>query len=303
MGDKIFKVVLRTAALITIVWVLQGCSAVPLTQISKFGEATSALAGNATEAFRTFDDAAIEREIYRFALDSTLQPADTTFERILEKGGRRKARFELLEALSSYGKSLQAIASANLQDEIDAASLNLFGALVGLDATVGEAAGGRGLGTSNLGILATGVQALASVGIEKQKQRSLKAIVIFADSTIQRVTGQMSEEFRMLGRLVVSGQKEIEATLNDLYFNVKGRKSFDRRIELLSRMAAQHRRIAGAGIVFDQLSENMKRVGEIHSEIRSAMEEDRFSSAALAVEIGSLVKSVEHSKKFLESLK
>ena len=153
MGDKIFKVVLRTAALITIVWVLQGCSAVPLTQISKFGEATSALAGNATEAFRTFDDAAIEREIYRFALDSTLQPADTTFERIIEKGGRRKARFELLEALSSYGKSLQAIASANLQDEIDAASLNLFGALVGLDATVGEAAGGRGLGTSNLGIL------------------------------------------------------------------------------------------------------------------------------------------------------
>lgn len=282
---------------------LYGCSTVPLVQISKFGEVTSSVASDAAEAYKAFDDASIEREIYRIAFDTTLQPVDTTFDRILEKNGRWGTRMALLEQLGLYGRALQSIASADVQEQIDEASLSVYSALIGLDTTLQWAAKGQRIGKARIGIIATGIQALASAGIQKKKQESLKVIVMHADSGVQLASGLLSQEFHMLGRFVTTGQKDIEATLNDLYFTVKSNESYNQRVELLRALAVQHQLVVVAATIFEQLGECITQVGDIHTKIRSAMEQDEFSSATLAVEIGSLVKSAEKSKKFLGSLK
>jgi hypothetical protein len=120
------------------------------------------------------DDTSVQRRIFSVASNPTLSPTENDFVPLLSGNDAEelRLRLSLLEALGSYGNALKNLANADVSEEIDKASTELYGALTSLNTTYQKASGKTSpIGAQELGLIATAVDAIGKKIAEERDAR------------------------------------------------------------------------------------------------------------------------------------
>lgn len=307
-----------TVGLLTLL-ALSGCATVPLDQVTQFGETTVALSSNTKGAINYLDRIEVDRKIHRVAANPEAGPTRQTFETFFQStsedgdGADKKralsVRLKLLSGLSNYATALSDIASAQHYEDINAASADLNTSLVGLSATYMQATGSDiGMSSSELGFLATLVNAWGRSKINKIQISALKRIVPAADPHIQKAAELIEKDFGADGPLsdyATQSVTSVRRSMQKAYLDERAGpdSSYAWRLAKLKEIEQYNKIRLSMPTFFSDVSASAKKMATSHAALSKALQDDSLNNADFANSLAEFKSQVEAVQEFRESLK
>jgi hypothetical protein len=312
------KLVAHSTMVLWLAVICAGCGAVSLSQVQQFGVASSSLGEHARKAFDLAATASVDRNIYDVAGDPKKGPTDSTFEGLFTgdvgiPGGKEKAerlavRLRVLDQLTNYSSALQQLSEANFAKDIDAATTDLNGSLVGLRETYKKASGNNlAISDADIGIIATAVNAIGKAVVEVKRREAIKTVIVKADSAVQSATKLIASD--------LGGDSDLASFVKEALSNSRGsvqqaynlertreNSTFDVRYAMLVRARQIYDAEIATPAFFTAVSEGATAVGKAHQALRTAVEADNFSSPEAAKLIGELEVYVKSVQDFYKSI-
>lgn len=282
--------------------VLFGCGR-PTTHISAFSMASEDLAAQAIRGYELLNETTVQRKIAEVAADPEQVPDENTFVGLLEGNESLAIRMMALEYLRAYSAALGDLSTAGVRTDIDAASKDLYGALIGLRDTFKEETGkDAGIEDEDLAIIATAVDAIGTIVAEAKRRRALKTIVIKADPAVQNVSKLLRDEIPIFGEFVRANLSTIETEMVKSYQERAKKLTFDQRINYIQRIGKQHQIAKDSENFFKDLGTAADMLGRSHAALRAAVEKNKFTTSELIEQIGELVDFAKSLRGFYEEL-
>ena len=315
-------VVASSLAAVSLLVTTTGCGSVSLSQVKQFGSASSALGEHARKAFDLAATASVDRNLYDVAGNPQKGPTDTTFQGLFtgsggvlggeEKAERLALRLRVLDELANYSSGLQQLAEANFDKDIDAASKDLNGSLVGLRNTFKKASGtDLPITDADIGTIASAVNAVGKSIVETKRRAAIKTVITKADPAVQKATaliaadlGQASDLASFVKEALSNSRGSVQQAYN--LERSRANSTFDTRYSMLLRARQLYDAEANTPAFFAAVSDGASAAGKAHHALRKAIEVDDFSSAEAARLIGELevhVKSVQRFSKSIQDKK
>ena len=291
-------------ALITIISaaVIFGCAR-PTTHIKAFSLASEELATQAMRGYEVLDETTVQRKIAEVAADPKQIPDEDTFVGLLEGQEDLAIRMMALDYLRDYSAALGDLSTADVRIDIDKASKDLYGALVGLRDTFQEETGkDAGIEDEDLAIIATAVDAIGTVIAEAKRRGAIKTIVIKADPAVQNVSKLLRDEVPIFGEFVKANLSTIETEMIKSYQRRAERLTFDQRVKYIQQIRKQHRITEKSGKFFRDLGTAAEMLGSSHAALRKAVEKNKFTTSELIEHIGELADFAKSLREFYKEL-
>jgi hypothetical protein len=291
-------------ALITIISaaVLFGCAR-PTTHIKVFSLASEDLAAQAIRGYEVLNETTVQRKIAEVAADPTQLPDEDTFVGLLEAHEDLAIRMMALDYLRDYSAALGDLSTADVRTDIDRASKDLYGALVGLRDTFKEETGkDAGIEDEDLAIIATAVDAIGTVIAEAKRRVAIKTIVIKVDPAVQNMSRFLRDEVPIFGEFVKANLSTIETEMIKSYQKRAEGLTFDQRVEYIQQIRKQHRITEESGSFFNDLGTAAEMLGSTHAALRKAVEKNKFTTPELIEHIGELADFAKSLREFYKEL-
>jgi len=293
---KAFIIVIISAAL------LSGCAR-PTSHIKAFSIASEELATQAMRGYEVLNETTVQRKIAEVAADLEQLPNEDTFVGLLEGNENLAVRMKALAYLRDYSASLGDLSTADVREDIDKASKDLYGALVGLRATFEKEIGRDvGIRDDDLAIIGTAVDAIGAVIVEAKRRLAIKKIVINADPAVQMVSRLLEDEIPTFAVFVKANLSTIETEMVKSYQEKAEGLTFDQRVEYIQQIRKQHQIVRDTENFFGDIGTAAGMLGTSHAALRMAVEEDRFTTAALVEQIGELADLAKSLRRFYKGL-
>lgn len=282
--------------------VLFGCAR-PTTHISAFSMASEDLAAQAIRGYELLNETTVQRKIAEVAADPELLPDENTFVGLLEGKESLAIRMMALDYLRAYSAALGDLSTADVRTDIDKASKDLYGALIGLRDTFKKETGKDvGIGNEDLAIIATAVDAIGTVIAEAKRRRAIKTIVIKADPAVQNVSKLLRDEIPIFGEFVKGNLSTIETEMIKSYQRRANKLTFDHRVKYIQRIRKQHHIANDSENFFKDLGTAADMLGRSHAALRAAVEKNKFTTPELIEQIGELVDFAKSLREFYKDL-
>ena len=312
MLNRIPRWAARVATVAALAIAATGCGTVSLSQVKQFGDATSALSDNARKAFDLAGTTSVDRQLYDVAGDPAKGVTTSVFEGLFGSDQRAQQlalRVNLLDQLGNYASALHDLAAADVGKDIDAASKDLNGSLLGLRDTFKKAAG-RDLPISDadIGIVATAVDAIGRGVAEVKKRTAIKTVITRADPAVQEASRLIATDLGAdseLAGFVAASIANSRGSIQQAYNLERGRpvSTFETRYAMLTRARQLYEAERAAPAFFGAVSNGAKTIGQAHGALRKAVEGDDFSSAEARRLIDELEGYAKSVKSFYKSVK
>lgn len=293
---------LKAFVLLISVAVLFACAR-PAGHIKAFSIASEELAAHAMRGYEVLNETTVQRKIAEVAADPEQLPNEDTFVGLLEGKKSLAIRMKALTYLRDYSAALGNLSTADARGDIDEASKELYGALVGLKDTFKEETGKDvGIGDDDLAIIGTAIDAIGTVIAEAKRRGAIKTIVIKADPAVQNVSKLLRDEIPTFGEFVRSNLSTIETEMIKSYQGRAAGLTFDRRLAYLQRIRKQHQIVRETESFFKDIGTAAGMLGTSHAALRMAVEKNKFTTSELIKQIGELVDFTKSLRKFYKEL-
>ena len=293
---------LRAFIIIISAAVLFGCVR-PATHIKAFSLASEDLATQAIRGYELLNETTVQRKIAEVAADPGQVPDESTFVGLLEGKESLAIRMMALEYLRAYSAALGDLSAADVRTDIDEASKDLYGALIGLrDAFKEETGKDVGIEDEDLATIATAVDAIGTVIAEAKRRTAIKTIVIKADPAVQNVSKLLRDEIPIFGEFVKANLSTIETEMIKSYQKRAKNLTFDQRIKHIQRIRKQHEIARDSENFFKGLGIAADMLGKSHAALRAAVEKNKFTTPELIEQIGELVDFAKSLREFYKGL-
>jgi len=293
---------LKVLAVIISVALLFGCAR-PTTHIAAFSMASEDLAAQAIRGYEVLNETTVQRKIAEVAADPTQLPDENTFVGLLEGKRSLAIRMMALDYLKDYSAALGDLSTADVRADIDEASKDLYGALIGLRDTFKEETGkDAGIGNEDLAIMAAAVDAIGTVVAEAKRRKAIKTIVIRADPAVQNVSTLLRDEVPIFGEFVKANLSTIETEMVKSYQKRAERLTFDQRVRYIGQIRKQHRIAEESGSFFRDLGTAAEMLGSSHAALRKAVQKNKFTTSELVEQIGELADFAKSLRKYYKEL-
>jgi len=293
---------LKAFTIIICVAVLFGCAR-PTTHIKAFSMASEELATQAILGYEVLNETTVQRKIAEVAADPKQLPDEDTFVGLLEGNKNLAIRMVALDYLRDYSAALGDLSTADVRTDINEASKDLYGALIGLKDTFKKETGKDvGIGDDDLAIIATAVDAIGDVIIEAKRRGAIKTIVIRADPAVQNVSKLLKDEIPTFAEFVKSNLSTIETEMIKSYQERAEGLTFDQRVKYIQRIRKQHQIVRDTENFFKDVGTAAGMLGTSHAALREAVEENKFTTPELIQQIGELVDFTKSLRKFHKEL-
>lgn len=293
---------LKAFTIIICVAVLFGCAR-PTTHIKAFSMASEELATQAIRGYEVLNETTVQRKIAEVAADPKQLPDEDTFVGLLEGNKNLAIRMMALDYLRDYSAAFGDLSTADARTDIDEASKDLYGALIGLKDTFKKETGKDvGIGDKDLAIIATAVDAIGDIIIEAKRRGAIKTIVIRADPAVQNVSKLLKDEISTFAEFVKSNLSTIETEMIKSYQERAEGLTFDQRVKYIQRIRKQHQIVRDTENFFKDVGTAAGMLGTSHATLREAVEENKFTTPELIQQIGELVDFTKSLRKFHKEL-
>jgi hypothetical protein len=282
--------------------VLFGCAR-PITHIRAFSIASEDLATQAIRGYEALNETTVKRKISEVAADPEELPDENTFVGLLEGKESLAIRMMALDYLRDYSAALGDLSTADVRPDVDRASKDLYGALIGLRNSFKKETGKDvGIGNEDLAIIATAVDSIGTIVVEAKRRTAIKTIVITADPAVQNVSKLLRDEIPIFGEFVKSNLSTIETEMIKSYQKRAKKLTFDQRVKYIQRIRKQHQVVKESGDFFKDLGTAAEMLGASHAALREAVEKNKFTTPELIEQIGELVDFTKSLRKFNKGL-
>lgn len=188
-------------------------------------------------------------------------------------------RVALLREIGRYGHSLAALASDGELERIDAAAKDLYGALGGINSTLGNierkkmSTAKDPISADDLAILSTVVNVAGRWYFEHERLKAMRAITQQAGRLIPPAVDLLVEELSEKGSWALSYELSLTSTSKELYRRgiLSTTQPADKRmlIEEATRLRSQ---AAGALTHFSAVTKALKKFDDGHKALKDALE-------------------------------
>lgn len=291
----------RIAPCLFVVLLSLGC-AKPLTQIKTFASATTLLSRNAEDAYRTFDEAVIKQRIYDTAFIGTTDVDPAMFTGLFAKSNRLEVRVAVFQKLAAYASALQQLAEADLSSEIDASSKHLYSSLVGLKGTLEKAGQKIDFKDSDVAIVATAVDAMGRIWVERKRRAAIKRTVILADPAVQKAAELLKGELGGLAPDIFMNANDATSILIKAYQKERAGLSVPERVERIEAVREQHLIASNSKGMFERLGSAGDRIATAHAKIKENMVKKHYTAKYWPEELSALVEDANAIKDFYGNL-
>lgn len=315
----------RTFSAALLLAVLTSCGSVPLRDIKTFGAATSALADEATDAFDVVNEWSARRKIYDAAHDPTMSVDTTQVDSVSRTNLRGifdppdpviptppfreqlRLRMKALSELGAYAAALETLATADVSDEIDEASLGLRGSLASLRDTYGEAKPGSSpiITDDALDVIATAVNAIGKAIAEAKRRQALCDVIKQANPAVQKVSALLAEDFGANDSLVQFMERSAlnaRGSLQIAYNNEKANLAFHERVVRLQELRAMYLAEITMKDYANAIVDGAGKVGTAHQKMREVVMNGELTVPSLRRDVEALVDLTNDIKTFREKL-
>jgi len=293
---------LKALIIIMAAALLFGCVR-PTTHIRAFSIASEDLAAQAIRGYEVLNETTVQRKIAEVAADPKQLPDEDTFVGLLEGDENLAVRMMALDYLRGYSAALGNLSTADVRPDIDKASKDLYGALVGLRDTFKEETGKDvGIGDEDLAIIATAIDAIGTVIAEAKRRGAIKTIVIKADPAVQNISKLLKNEIPTFAEFVKSNLSTIETEMIKSYQKRAEGLTFDQRAQYIQRIRKQHQIARDTETFFKDVGTAAGMLGTSHAALRRAVEKNKFTTPELVRQIGELVEFTKSLRKFYKEL-
>lgn len=285
-----------------LLFTIGGCAQPTLTQIAAFGTATESLSTKAVQGYGLIDEKVVKRKLVMLANDPNRGPKDKDFEGLI--GAKTMAiaqtalatRFEALTQLGAYAGGLKKLATANFQEDIAAAALELNGALTGLE-----------LGKEERDLISVSINAIGRTIVEKKRREAIKTVIMQANPAIQDVAKLINSELGQkggAGDAATQAVRTTEGVLKTVYNKNKSKPSstFYKRMAQLEGINKLHQDARNTNAFFNAIGEAALQVGLTHGVLFEEVNKGNFSSGSIAISIGELMNQAKSVYGFYQSL-
>lgn len=296
---------------IAILILLGGCTPPSLMQVRTFGTASSSLAENSKKAFALLESSRVTRNMYDVAGNPKLCPTNDTFNGLFDSYNepeKLKLRLGVLSKLGDYAQALEALSTADFRKDVDEASKELYGSLIGLKETYKKVSGKElPLDEKDIGLISTAVDAIGSVIVEAKRREAIKTIIINADDAVQDASKLIASEFGEASNIadfVKQNLTNADGSIRAAYNREKllPKSDFRDRYKTLADIKIIYDAAKSSPSFFKELSGGAKKLGAAHAALKLAVNNDEFSSPEIGMQIGELVKFSKSVKSYYESL-
>ena len=290
---------------------LAGCTTTPTTQISAFGNSTSAITEKIDSVINEYNSAALDRKVTDYAATyygdrAGLLTSDEL--RKIEKpiNPEQKKNFAIYKAnkaLGAYSKALSELASAGSRVDIDLAVANLYGSIASLNdqyKTLRETEKNL-FDTDKLASFSTLIAAIGSTIVEEKRRKAIKEIVIEADPKVSLVCDAINEQLRLAGiedAISASRQYILSEELVDYKSRAETAMPLEERRAEIKRLYSLQQEVFNSKLLVQQTQRAIAAVKESHATLAKELKEGRFTSAAIASTIGRLKDMEKHYDDF-----
>lgn len=288
-----------------------GCKGPP-REVAQFGAATAALADTSAKSFEFISKTDVDRQIYAKAADVTtpFTAGSITTDAFAKQFN---ARIKLLRELEAYGKSLQVLASTNVSEDIDKATIELKSSLTGLNNTAKELGYGEILGGEELAIVSTAVSTIGKAIAEDVRRRAIRKIILSNNDTIQKVCNMIANEFAENSELFKYTEQSIKNMTNSTATAVNLmttqsadpalRDDFETRRRLIYEVLVLRDAEKGIKSYFTSVRNGAKAIGTAHEKMREHYEDDSISIESIQVAVDDIVARYQDAKTFYDKVK
>jgi hypothetical protein len=207
------EVGVRLLMAITAVW-LEGCasSKVASSRIKGFSEATTLVTSNLKEALDITERKYFDVQVQRAVVDYDRAGFHPEEFKPLFSAETRAVRNAVLDSFALYGQKLAAIMGNEQLGNLDAAARTLGTKLNGLSQDIAKTkfftTTGRSLNATEVAILTTAVEGIASLFLEWKREKSVRQAVSAMDTNVQVVCEALTNDLGVLRRMVANEYRE-----------------------------------------------------------------------------------------------
>ncbi len=290
---------------------VSGCGTNPTTQIAAFGNSTNAITGKVDAVMDEYNDAALHRKFtgYAAAYDEKHASKFTSEELakinkpITPEQKKTFAIYKANKALGAYSKALSDLTTAGNRVDIDLAAANLLGSMTSLNEqykTLKEKDNDL-FDLENFAGVSKLVAAIGSIIVEEKRKAAIKGIVIGADKSIAVICDAIIKELetaKIEDSISASRQYVLSEEIIDYKSKLKGDTTLEWRRNEIKRLYSIQQDVFNSKLLVQQTIKAVKAVKQAHSTLAKELNEDRFTSAAIASAIGNLKDLEAHYDDF-----
>lgn len=290
---------------------VSGCATTPSTQISAFGNSTSAIAVKVDSVMDEYNNAALDRQFTAYAATYSGDKAHLLTSDELGKIGKpispeqRKnfAIYKANNALGAYSKALSDLASAGSRADIDLAAANLYGSISSFNDQYKTLKNTQDdlFDAKKLAGFSTLIAAIGNTIVEEKRGEAIKGIVIEADPNVALLCDLINEQLKTAGiedAIAASRQYILSEELINYKSRAKAPLPLEQSREEIKRLYFLQQAVFNSKLLVQQTQKAITAVKEAHATLAKELKEGRFTSAAIASAIGRLKDLEKHYDDF-----
>jgi len=290
--------------------IISGCASNPSNQVSAFAQSSHAITEQVDAVLTEFNSASLERKFtsiaanykgdhakkFNFdvldAINTAVTPAQQT----------QLAIYRANQSLGQYAAALAALANADVQTDVDAASTELYGALTSFNSQY-QTIKGDDVELFNQQEVATIQAAITAIGseiVEQRRRKAIKSIILAAKDNINLVCDVIISQLNSAGIAdgIALSRKFILANQIKEYrvISAKNSSKLIPRTKEVRRLWNLQQGMLNSTALVEQSTKGISEIKAAHATLADEVANDEFSSIAIANAIGRLQQINNHFK-------
>jgi len=293
-----------------------GCTSVPSNQIGAFSQSSLAISEQVDAVFDEFNNASLERQFTDVAANYKGDFAERFNQQLLaqinapisDEQKRQLAIYRANQSLSQYATALSELSNAAVSQDIDAASIKLYGTFTSFN-TQYQLLNGNDKTLFDNESMATIQAAISAIGneiIEQKKRRALKTIIMAASANIDNICDVIIEQLAHAGVAdgIAASRKYVLLKQIEEYrlLSKKGSSKLKARTKEVKRLWQLQQALVNTHLLVTVSIDGVKEIQSAHKVLATELAQDIYASVAISNAIGRLQQINKHFKALETSL-
>jgi len=293
-----------------------GCTSVPSNQIGAFSQSSLAISEQVDAVFDEFNNASLERQFTDVAANYKGDFAERFNQQLLaqinapisDEQKRQLAIYRANQSLSQYATALSELSNAAVSQDIDAASIKLYGTFTSFN-TQYQLLNGNDKTLFDNESMATIQAAISAIGneiIEQKKRRALKTIIMAASANIDNICDVIIEQLAHAGVAdgIAASRKYVLLKQIEEYrlLSKKGSSKLKARTKEVKRLWQLQQALVNTHLLVTVSIDGVKEIQSAHKVLATELAQDIYASVAITNAIGRLQQINKHFKALETSL-
>ena len=285
-----------------------GCVSQSATHVKNFSDASSSLTAHTQTVLDAVDSSTIERKLHELA---TLPPdrvkalslEDLAYVKGVYANKNKLPVFRAISTLKKYTNALGNLSTADFRKDIDSAAEDLYGAMTSMQKEYKEiTTKDLGLKDETFAIIATAVDAIGTVIVEKKRADAIKKIVtennehiaVFCDVIHDNVAANVDLVKINTNRIV---REKIEA-----YKKQADKMVLESKLVELRKIHTAVNNYNNIDLLYKDAQKSPMLVKKAHQALYDAVQKDKFTTENIVKTIGEMNEFKSHLESFYKEL-